>query len=149
LSAGANSGIFYLLTSPRDPASGAPLGLEYQVLDDERHPDAKLGIDGNRTLASLYDVLPRAKLMTNVGIAPRVDAWQHARIVCRADGSVEHWLNGVKVLEFNRNSDDFKAHVAAGKFRNTAGFGMAPKGHILLQDHGDAVAYRSIKIRAL
>ena len=149
LSAGANSGIFYLLTSPRDPASGAPLGLEYQVLDDERHPDAKAGIDGNRTLASLYDVLPRAKLMTNVGIAPRVDAWQHARIVCRADGSVEHWLNGVKVLEFNRNSDDFKAHVAAGKFRNTAGFGMAPKGHILLQDHGDAVAYRSIKIRAL
>ena len=49
VSAGANSGIFYLLTSPHDPASGAPLGLEYQILDDERHPDAKLGIDGNRT----------------------------------------------------------------------------------------------------
>jgi len=149
VSAGANSGIFYLLTAAHDEASGAPLGLEYQVLDDERHPDAKNGIDGNRTLASLYDVLPRAKLMTNVGIAPKVDAWQHARIVCRADGSVEHWLNGVKVLEFNRNSDDFKAHVAASKFRNTPGFGSAARGHILLQDHGDAVAYRSIKIRAL
>jgi hypothetical protein len=149
VSAGANSGIFYLLTSPDDPVSHAPLGLEYQVLDDERHPDAKQGIDGNRTLASLYDVLPRAKLMTNVGIAPKVDAWQHARIVSRADGTVEHWLNGVKVLEFNRNSQDFKAHVAASKFKDTTGFGTAGKGRILLQDHGDAVAYRSIKVRKL
>ncbi|HEU4590115.1 MAG TPA: DUF1080 domain-containing protein [Steroidobacteraceae bacterium] len=147
--AGANSGVIYLLTAAHDPASNAPLGLEYQILDDERHPDAKLGIDGNRTLASLYDVLPRARLMTNVGIAPRIDVWQHARIVARRDGTVEHWLNGVKVLEFNRNSDDFRAHVAAGKFRNTPGFGTAERGRILLQDHGDAVAYRSIKIRAL
>ena len=149
VTAGANSGIFYLLTSPHDPASGAPLGLEYQILDDERHPDAKLGIDGNRTLASLYDIYPRAKLMTNVGIAPKVDVWQHARIVARADGTVEHWLNGVKVLEFKRGSDDYRAHVAAGKFKSTPGFGEAPKGRILLQDHGDAVAFRSIKIREL
>ncbi len=149
VSAGANSGIFYYLTSPRDPASNAPLGLEYQILDDEKHPDAKLGINGNRTLASLYDVLPRAKLMTNVGIAPKVGAWQHARIVARADGTVEHWLNGVKVLEFKRGSDDYRAHVAASKFKATPGFGEAAKGRILLQDHGDAVAYRSIKIRPL
>ena len=149
VSAGANSGIIYLLTAAHDPASNAPLGLEYQLLDDERHPDAKLGIDGNRTLASLYDVLPRAKLMTNVGIAPKVDAWQHARIVSRADGTVEHWLNGVKVLEFNRNSDAFKAHVATSKFKSTAGFGTAAKGRILLQDHGDAVTFRSIKVRRL
>jgi len=149
VSAGANSGIFYLLTSPRDEASGAPLGLEYQILDDERHADAKLGRDGNRTLASLYDVLPRATLMTNVGIAPKVDAWQHARIVARADGSVEHWLNGVKVLSFNRNSDAFKAQVAASKFKATPGFGTASRGRILLQDHGDAVSFRSIKVRSL
>ncbi len=148
-SAGTNSGIFYYLTSPHDPVSGAPLGLEYQILDDERHPDAKLGIDFNRTLASLYDVYPRDKLRTNVGIAPKIDVWQHARIVARADGSVEHWLNGVKVLEYNRKSDDFKAHVAASKFKTTPGFGAADTGRILLQDHGDAVAYRSIKIRAL
>jgi len=147
--AGANSGIFYLLTSPHDPASGAPLGLEFQILDDERHPDAKLGVDGNRTIASLYDVYPRAKLMTNVGIAPKVDLWQHARIVARADGTVEHWLNGVKVLEFKRGSDDYRTRIAASKFKSTPGFGEAPKGRILLQDHGDAVAFRSIKLREL
>ncbi len=149
VSAGANSGIFYLLTSPHDPASGAPLGLEYQILDDERHPDAKLGTDGNRTLASLYDIYPRAKLMTNVGVAPKVDAWQHARIVARPDGTVEHWLNGIKVLEFKRGSDDYRAHVAASKFKATPGFGEAQTGRILLQDHGDAVAFRSIKVREL
>ncbi len=149
VSAGANSGIFYYLTSPHDPASNAPLGLEYQILDDEHHPDAKLGIDGNRTLASLYDILPRAKLMTNVGIAPKVDAWQHARIVANRDGTVQHWLNGVKVLEFRRGSDDYRAHVAAGKFKSTPGFGEAPRGRILQQDPGEAVAFRSIKVRNL
>jgi hypothetical protein len=147
--AGANSGIFYLLTSPRDPASRAPLGLEYQILDDERHPDAKLGADGNRTLASLYDVLPRAALRGNLGIAPQVGVWQHARIVARADGTVEHWLNAIKVLEFDRRSDDFRTRVAASKFKSTPGFGAAAKGRILLQDHGDAVAFRSIKVRPL
>jgi hypothetical protein len=149
VSAGANSGIFYLLSSPHDPASGAPLGLEYQILDDERHPDAKQGAEGTRMLASLYDIYPRARLMTNVGIGPKVDVWQHARIVARADGSVEHWLNGVKVLEFQRGSNDYRARVAASKFKSTAGFGEAPKGRILLQDHGDAVSFRSIKIRPL
>jgi hypothetical protein len=149
VSEGANSGIIYYLTAAHDPASNAPLGLEYQILDDERHPDAQRGIDGNRTLASLYDILPRAELMTNVGIKPVVGAWQHARIVARADGTVEHWLNGVKVLQFKRGSEEFRAHVAASKFKATPGFGEAAKGRILLQDHGDAVSYRSIKIRRL
>lgn len=146
---GANSGIFYLLTAAHDPASGAPLGLEYQILDDEKHPDAKQGADGNRTIASLYDIYPRAKLRTNLGVKPVVGAWQHARIVSRKDGSVEHWLNGVKVLDFNRHSEAYRAKVAQSKFKSTPKFGEAERGHILLQDHGDAVSFRSIKIREL
>jgi hypothetical protein len=78
-----------------------------------------------------------------------VDVWQHARIVARADGNVQHWLNGVKVLEFQRGSNDYRAHVAAGKFKDTPAFGEAAKGRILLQDHGDAVSFRSIKVRTL
>ncbi|HEY5808737.1 MAG TPA: DUF1080 domain-containing protein [Povalibacter sp.] len=147
---GANSGIIYLLTAATDPNSGgAPLGLEYQILDDQNHPDAKQGIDGNRTLASLYDIFPRATLRTSAGIAPKLDVWQHARIVCRADGSVEHWLNGSKVLEFNRKSPEFRAKVATSKFKATPNYGDAPRGRILLQDHGDDVRFRSIKIRPL
>ena len=148
-SKGANSGIIYLLTSPYNEVQGSPFGLEYQILDDEHHPDAKRGVDGNRTLASLYDLFPRAKLMTNVGIAPKVGAWQHARIVARKDGSVEHWLNGVKVLAFNRNSPEFRAKVETSKFKSITDFGQAARGRILLQDHGDDVRYRSIKIREL
>jgi hypothetical protein len=149
MSTGANSGIIYLLTSPRDEISGAPLGLEYQILDDDNHPDAKRGIDGNRTLASLYDILPRAQLRTSQGLAPKIGQWQHARIVSRGDGSIEHWLNGVKVLEFNRNSAEFRAKVATSKFKSTANYGAAARGRILLQDHGDEVRFRSIKIREL
>jgi hypothetical protein len=62
---------------------------------------------------------------------------------------VEHWLNGVKVLEFNRHSADYRAQVAASKFKSSPGFGEAARGRVLLQDHGDAVAFRSIKIRIL
>ena len=150
ITTGANSGIIYLLTAAHDEASGgAPLGLEYQILDDENHPDAKNGIDGNRTEASLYDIFPRAALKTSVGVTPKVGVWQHARIVSRADGSVEHWLNGVKVLEFNRLSPEFRAKVATSKFKSTPNYGAAPRGRILLQDHGDAVSFRSIKIRPL
>jgi hypothetical protein len=69
--------------------------------------------------------------------------------VSRADGTIEHWLNGVKVLEFKRGADDFRARVAASKFSAATGFGEAPQGRILLQDHGDAVSFRSIKVRPL
>jgi len=143
LTPGANSGIKYYVN---DPKAGA---LEYQLLDDEKHPDAKLGVDGNRTLASLYDLKPRKALMPNLGIAPKIGRWQHARIVARADGTVEHWLNGVKVLEFTRGSDEFRRQVAASKFKAIAKFGEAPRGRILLQDHGDEVHFRSVKVRPL
>jgi hypothetical protein len=86
LTPGANSGIKYFVGDGPDE-----VGLEYQLLDDERHPDAKQGIEGNRTLASLYDIQPRSALMGNLGIAPKIGKWQHARIIARRDGTVEHW----------------------------------------------------------
>jgi hypothetical protein len=151
LTPGANSGIKYYVGPYKNEngGNGDVLGLEYQLLDDERHPDAKQGVDGNRTLASLYDLQPRATLMGNLGIAPKIGEWQHARIVARPDGNIEHWLNGVKVLSFARNSEDFQRRVAASKFKSIAKFGQLERGRILLQDHGDEVHFRSIKVRAL
>ena len=146
LTPGANSGIKYYVG---DYGKGDSLGLEYQLLDDERHPDAKQGADGNRTLASLYDIQPRAALMSNLGIAPKVGVWQHARVIARRDGTIEHWLNGVMVLKLNRRSEEFRRQVAASKFKDIARFGELERGRILLQDHGDEVHFRSVKIRAL
>lgn len=146
LTPGANSGIKYYVG---DYGDGKSLGLEYQLLDDAGHPDAKQGIAGNRTLASLYDIQPRGALPTSLGIAPKVGQWQHARIVARPDGTVEHWLNGVMVLKFTRGSEEFRGHVATSKFKDLAKFGELKRGRILLQDHGDEVRFRSVKIRAL
>ncbi len=138
---GANSGIKYGLGN-----NGPSVGLEYQILDDENHPDAKNGIAGNRTLASLYDLIPAEKQSRFVN-GP--GEWNRGRIVLHPDGRAEHWLNGRKVLEFTRGSDEFKERVAASKFADTEGFGMAQQGPIHIQDHNDEVRFRSIKIREL
>jgi len=138
---GANSGIKYGLGN-----NGPSVGLEYQILDDENHPDAKNGIEGNRTLASLYDLIPAQKEGRFVNGPGQ---WNRGRIVLYPDGRAEHWLNGRKVLEFTRGDDNFKEKVAASKFAQTEGFGMSPKGPIHIQDHNDEVHYRSIKIREL
>jgi hypothetical protein len=143
LTPGANSGIKYYV------GDDSSVALEYQLLDDDKHPDARQGVDGNRTLASLYDLQPRNTPFKGLGIVPKIGEWQHARVVARADGKVEHWLNGIKVLEFTRGSADFRRRVAASKFKAIAKFGEAQRGRILLQDHGDAVHFRSLKIRSL
>ncbi|REJ81226.1 MAG: DUF1080 domain-containing protein [Acidobacteria bacterium] len=145
LSQGANSGIKYFVTE--DYAStGSAIGVEYQLLDDERHPDATQGRDGNRTLASLYDLIPADK-------QPRFvrppGEWNHARLVVRPDRSVEHWLNHQKVLEYTLGSAEFLQLVQRSKYRDWEGFGLWTSGHLLLQDHGDAVSFRSIKVREL
>ncbi|MXZ38316.1 MAG: DUF1080 domain-containing protein [Holophagales bacterium] len=143
---GANSGIKYLVTEGYGSAPGTAVAFEYQILDDMRHPDAQAGRDGNRTLASLYDLLPATRHWRFVKGPGR---YNHARIVVRADGTVEHWLNHQLVLAFDRKSAELDEAIALSKFAGREGFGKWPEGRILIQDHGDEVAFRSIKVRRL
>ncbi len=144
---GANSGIKYFVVE-REDGRGA-LGLEYQVLDDERHADGKLGVAGNRTMASLYDLIPSQRRVHGRVVPRHVDGWNHARIVVTTDDRVQHWLNGYVVVEYTRGSDDYHSLVANSKYKDLEGFGLAEAGHILLQDHGDEVRFRAIKVRPL
>ncbi|MCX7820000.1 MAG: DUF1080 domain-containing protein [Kiritimatiellae bacterium] len=143
LTPGANSGVKYLI-DPSRAQGGHGVGPEYQVLDDQRHPDAKLRADGSRTTAALYDVLPAAK---DKPLRPPGE-WNEGRIVVKGR-HVEHWLNGVKVLEYERGSEAFRAAVAKSKFSKMADFAEWADGHLLLQDHNDEVSYRNLKIRVL
>ncbi len=145
LTHGANSGIKYFVQSNLDPenqtGAGPSVGCEFQILDDERHPDAKQGRDGNRTLGSLYDLIPAV-----VTKQPKpIGEWNTARILVKGR-HVEHWLNGEKILEYERGSEEFRGRVAQSKFSNIPAFGEWPTGHILLQEHGDRVHFRNIKI---
>ncbi|MBL8190632.1 MAG: DUF1080 domain-containing protein [Acidobacteria bacterium] len=144
LEKGGNSGIKYLVSESLPPTGRSGVSFEYQVLDDDNHPDAKQGIAGNRTAGSLYDLIAASK---DKKLNPPGE-FNHSRIVVKGN-HIEHWLNGIKVVEFDRSSDAYKQRVAESKFKNTKGFGEAKQGHILLQDHSDAVWYRNIKIRAL
>lgn len=152
LTPGANSGIKYFVQpglaaitdSGEKTAVGSAIGLEFQILDDALHPDAKLGRDGNRTVSSLYDLIPAATSKRPNAIGE----WNTARVLVQGN-QVEHWLNGAKVLEYERGSAAFQAAVAASKYNKIPGFGEWPTGHILLQEHGNTVTYRNVKIRVI
>jgi hypothetical protein len=149
---GANSGIKLFvqpniapLTKTGEKAAvGSAIGLEFQILDDQLHPDAKLGHNGDRTVGSLYDLIPAP---ADKQVRP-IGEWNLARILSQG-GKVQFWLNGVKTVEFERGSADFRRRVAASKYRNIPEFGEWADGHILLQEHGTEVSFRNIKIREL
>jgi hypothetical protein len=106
--------------------------------------EGKMKPNDYHTLGSLYEIYPASpdKRPSPLGL------WTESMIVCKGN-QVEHWLNGKKILEYDRSSDDFKAKIAASKFKDVEQFGRHPEGHLLIQDHGSVVHFRNIKIKSL
>ena len=141
LSEGANSGVKYMVINSYPGREGNYLGLEYQLIDNEKHPDALLGKNGNRKMAGLYDILP---VREGININPAGE-WNKVKIVSD-ENRVEHWLNDKKAVVYTRNSDSYKQLVRLSKYDKMENFGGQEKGHILLQGLGNEVSFRNIKI---
>ena len=138
---GANSGVKYGIGN-----NGPSIGLEYQILDDKNHPDAKNGVAGNRTLASLYDLIPAEK---EERFVKGPGEWNRGRIVVFPDGKVQHWLNERKVVEYAKGNAIYNALVARSKYAGYENFGMVKKGPVLFPEHNDLVHFKNIKIKEL
>ena len=143
LSEGGNSGIFYGVKE--EPKYETPwlTGLEMQILDDDKHPDAKQGKDGNRKAGSLYDLIAAKGKKPNP-----IGQWNQVKIV-KKKGKVQHFLNGSKIVEFDMDSPAFAELVKNSKFVKMPDFAKFRKGHLALQDHGDPVWFRNIRIKTL
>ena len=133
-----NSGIMFRVT--QDGSQTYETGPEFQVLDNAGHKDG-----GNSLTAagSNYALHPPVRDATRP-----VGEWNDVRLVVNGP-HVEHWMNGVKLLEYELWSDDWNARVQASKFNKMPHYGRAKRGHIALQDHGDPVWYRNIRIKPL
>jgi sugar phosphate isomerase/epimerase len=143
---GANSGIKYFVDPDLNRGEGSAIGCEFQLLDDNNHPDAKLGVKGNRTLGALYDLIPPDRSAKDY----RFDENDFNTATIIIEGNrVQHYLNGIKIVEYVRNTQAFNALVNCSKYVDWPNFGNAAEGHILLQDHGDEVFFKNIKIKEL
>lgn len=144
ISEGGNSGVMYHVHE--DPKFSQPYqtGPEIQVLDDEKHPDSFKGSAGNHKAGSLYDLLPP----TDLKVVKPAGQWNKAKIVIR-NGRGESWLNGKKVVDFPTKGPEWDKMVEGSKFKGWEGFGKYDEGRIALQDHGDKVWFRNIRIREL
>lgn len=149
---GANSGIKYFVDTNLNKGKGSAIGCEFQILDDKNHPDAKMGVAGKRTIGSLYDLIKADSRIHVKGLSPlkyvNVGKWNRARVVVNGN-KVQHFLNGCKVVEYTRGTQMWKALVAYSKYKDWPNFGEAKEGLILLQDHGDEVHFKNIKIKEL
>jgi hypothetical protein len=144
LTKGANSGIKYYVVEGLNNGVGSAIGLEYQLLDDATHADATQGVGGNRTTASLYDLIPPS----SEKVANPIGEWNNATITSK-NNHIEHWLNGKKVVDYDRGTQIYRALVQKSKYAAYPNFGEVAEGPILLQDHGNRVSFRNIKIKEI
>jgi len=144
---GANSGLKYFVVERKTDKGGYGYGIEFQILDDLNHDwmkNGKMKPNDYHTLGSAYELFKPSPDKR----PKKLGKWNKCKLVSD-NGKIEHWLNGKKILEYDRFSEEFKEKVAASKFKDVESFGLHKEGHILLQDHASEVYFRNIKIRKL